>query len=129
MGYPHVILAIGQLVEHLTVDCAEIRWSLPGSIPGGRTALPLQSPASSAVSLPIVLASQGKGARRLVSSAGKPYRLPPCQTLSPVHLACPIPLSAQGREADDVGTVGPWLDSGWPDCSPLGWAQFYASLR
>ena len=38
MGYPHVILAIGQLVEQLTVDCAEIRWPLPGSIPGGRTA-------------------------------------------------------------------------------------------
>ena len=26
--YPHVIPAIAQLVEHLTVDCAEIRWSL-----------------------------------------------------------------------------------------------------
>ena len=27
-GYPHVIPAIAQLVEHWTVDCAEIRWSL-----------------------------------------------------------------------------------------------------
>ena len=26
--HPHVIPAIAQLVEHLTVDCAEIRWSL-----------------------------------------------------------------------------------------------------
>ena len=30
--------AIAQLVEHLTVELAEIRWS-PGSIPGGRICL------------------------------------------------------------------------------------------
>ena len=28
VGYLHVIPAIAQLVEHLTVDSAEIRWSL-----------------------------------------------------------------------------------------------------
>ena len=31
--------AIGQLVEHLTVELPEIRWSVPGSIPGGRICL------------------------------------------------------------------------------------------
>ena len=35
-GLREVIPAVAQLVEHLTVDCAEI----PGSVPGGRTALP-----------------------------------------------------------------------------------------
>ena len=105
VGYDNAIPAIAQLVEHLTVDYAEIRWSLARFRVAGlfcHSSLPPPLQTLSQCSFP---------AHTAFFCAGKPYRTfvqPPATSTDTVSRAACLPSTAvcTGRGGRIIGKSG-----------------------